>query len=71
LIVTVGHLRIDWRIEHSTVLTVAYLGYDRHGTSHRRNFDVGAKIAWEKLKFIFLQFLEPLFCVPYNHKLQS
>ena len=52
------------------LLPVACLGYGRHGTCHGRNFEGGAKVAWQKLEF-HLQFLEPLFCAPYNHKLQS
>jgi len=31
----------------------------------------GAKIAWQKLKFLFLQLRETLFCAPYKHKLSS
>ena len=49
---------------------VAYLGYDRHDTCHGRHFDGSAKIAGQELK-CYLQFLEPLFCAPYIHKLQS
>ena len=33
-------------------ITVACLGYGRHGTCHGRHFDWGAKIAWEKVKFL-------------------
>jgi len=51
-------------------LPVAYLGYGRHGKCHGRNFQGGAKIAWHN-KNLYLQFLEPLFWAPYNHKLRS
>jgi len=47
---------------------VAYLGYGRHGTCHGRHFDGGAKLLGKNLNF-YLQCLEPIFCVPYIHKL--
>jgi len=33
----------DW----VTLISVAYLGYGRHGTCHGRHIDGGAKTAWQ------------------------
>jgi len=48
----------------------AYLGYGWHCTCHGRHFDEGAKL-FEKNKKFYLRCLEPIFCVPYIHKLLS
>jgi len=49
------------------VTPVAYLGYGRHGTWHGRHFDGGAKIVWQKLKFVAYSFLNLLSCAPCDH----
>jgi len=41
------HVRLH--LSHSVV----YLGYGRHGTCHGRHFGGGAKIASQKLKYLF------------------
>jgi len=43
----------------SSAWSVAYLGYGRHGSCHGRHLDGGAKIAWQKLKFVT--------CSSFNH----
>ena len=40
-----GERQVSWGL-----YSVAYLGYGRYVTCHGRHFDVGAKIAWKKLK---------------------
>jgi len=49
------------------ILAVVYLGYGRHGTCHGRQFDGGAKIAWQKWKFVTYSFLNLLSCAPCDH----
>jgi len=44
------HYQFDW----VCAAPVAYLGYGRHGTCHGRHFDGGAKIAWKKVKALFI-----------------
>jgi len=41
--------------------SVAYLGYGRHGPWHGRHFDGGAKIAWQKSKFVTCSFFNLYF----------
>ena len=40
---------------------VAYLGYGRHGSCHGPHFDGGAKIAWQKSKFVTCSFFNLYF----------
>jgi len=41
--------------------SAAYLGYGRHGSCHGRHFGGGAKIGWEKLKFVTYSFFNLYF----------
>jgi len=43
---------------------VAYLGYGRHGTCHGRHFGGGAKIVWQKWKFVTYSFLNLMSWAP-------
>jgi len=60
----------DYWYQTPVVLTGAYLRHSRHGTCHGSHFDGGAKLHG-KNQNLYWQFLEPLFCAPYIHKLQS
>jgi len=63
---------IAWPCERSPS-AVAYLVYGRHGTCHKRRFDGGTKIAWQKLKFVTYSYFNLCFapCTTINSKAES
>ena len=55
-----------WMPRHASIIrrpcaSVAFLGYGRHGSCHRRHFDGGAKITWQISKFVTCSFFNLFF----------